>query len=457
MIKLSFANLKLRKLRTVLTILGIMIGIMSLVTMLTVGLSAKKAMLEMVERMGSTREINVESNKTTRRDRLLNDKLINKIEELDGVEGVYPVLEVSGSEKLRTYIGWSYIVGVPHEYMELLSIETGDYPDSNGARPELMVGKGVRYILFNEKTYSVYMESAEGSNSLAGQKIDFTLEESIAESPEEDNEEEEEEVIETASAGDAKKDKEEETEEEEESSEDNKKTYKLSIVGETDNEYDYNIYTDIDTLKIFLKRSAVNNKIPGQPLDKYGKSYPTWVYNRLIVRVKDLEDVDRVSEVLKDMGYQVSNNKEALESTEKTLGTIQMILAAVGTIAALVAVIGIINTMMTAVYDRIREISLLKMLGADSDDIRFMFLFESAFMGFVGGVLGVILSMLVGLVINGKLVKLMEMPEGSYIMNTPIWLVAAAIILSLVVAVLASLFPTSWAVKLKPLEGMAKE
>ena len=45
-IKLSLSNIKLRKLRTVLTIVGIMIGVMSIVAMLTTGLNAKKAMLE---------------------------------------------------------------------------------------------------------------------------------------------------------------------------------------------------------------------------------------------------------------------------------------------------------------------------------------------------------------------------------------------------------------------------
>ena len=144
-----------------------------------------------------------------------------------------------------------------------------------------------------------------------------------------------------------------------------------------------------------------------------------------------------------------------MKSVTRTVDMIQFILGAIGTIAAIVAVIGIINTMMTAVYDRIREIGLLKMLGSDSDDISFMFLFEAALLGAVGGILGVLLSLLVNIYINNKLVIFMKMPEGTWIMDTPLWLIVGAVILSIFVAVLAGAFPARWASKIKPLDAIA--
>ena len=494
-IRLSFANLKLRKLRTALTIIGIMIGIMSIVTMLTAGMGARDAMVDEVEKVGNTREIVVYCANTSRKDMLLTDSVVSKFEKLDDVVGVYPVLEANGTEKMGNYTGFTSLVGVPIEYMETLNIEDGVIPESNGSRPKLLVGKGIKDNLFNSKTYTLYSESTKGEESLVGKRFDFELQDivnaskdqeedqtdassdsSSSDSSSNNDSDESSEDNENASSTDADGESEsadgeskEDTENnlknntEDESEESNNKSeeendpvvVKLNIVGETDNEYDYNIYTDIGTLKMFLKRQQNDRKIPGQPLDKSGNPYSFWSYSRIIVRADSVENVEHLSKEIKDMGYQVNNNLETLNSVNRTINIVQLVLGALGAIAGIVAIIGIINTMMTAVYDRIREIGLLKMLGADNDDISFMFLFESALLGGVGGVSGIGLSFLIDLFLNKKLVKMMAMPEGTWIMSTPLWLVVLALVLSIVVSILAGAFPARWASKIKPLEAIS--
>ena len=437
-IKLSLSNIKLRKLRTVLTIVGIMIGVMSIVAMLTTGLNAKKAMMEDVEKSGSTKEIIIYPQSLSRKDRLITDSAISKLEKLDHVDGVYPVLTADGQEKIGGFIAWENIEGVPTEYMNYLCLKEGTVPERNGFRPELLIGNGLRSSLYNEKTWQQLSKSVKKDDMLVGKKMDFALRKDIEPSGEE-----------TASPSDA------ETESEEVGNA-AQSFVKLSIVGETDNEYDYSIYTDIYTLKMYLKKEAVEGKIPGQPLDKNGQPYNMWAYDRAIIRVDNVDNVKRVSKILSDMGYEVVNNLEMLENVTRTIKMVQFILGALGAIAAVVAVIGIVNTMMTAVYDRVREIGLLKMLGADVDDISFMFLFESAMMGLVGGILGVGLALLVDIYINKRLVEFMEMPEGTWIMSTPMWLILGAVAMSVVVSVLAGAFPARWASRIKPLEAISK-
>ena len=459
-IRLSLANIKLRKLRTALTIVGIMIGIMSIVSMLTTGLGAKQTMKDEVERTSSTKEITVETQNTKRKDRLITDSVISRIEKLDNVEGVYPVISVYGQEKLGEYSGSNFISGVPLEYMKYLSINDGEIPEGNGSRPELILGKGAKGLFFNEKTWQMLSETDKADQSFVGKRMDFAINEldkpAEVEEEEEEKKEENKENEETASPGDADDSKETKTEKEDKESKDEEPTYhKLRIVGETDNEYNYTIYTDIDTLKMYLKRQAVDGRIPGQPLDKNNRPYSVWAYSSLIIRVDSVENVEHVSKVIKDMGFQVENNLEILKSVTRTVDMIQFVLGVIGAIAAVVAVIGIINTMMTAVYDRVREIGLLKMLGSDSDDITFMFLFESALMGFIGGVLGVGLSCLVNIFINKRLVEFLQMPEGTWIMTPPAWLLLSAVAASVIVSVLAGAFPAKWAAKIKPLEAIA--
>ena len=448
-IRLSLANIKLRKLRTVLTIIGIMIGIMSIVTMLTTGLGAKKTMLEDVEKSASSKEIIVTSVNTQRKDRLITDSVVKKIEKLDNVAGVYPVIEAEGDEKISGFVGWNSISGVPEEYMDYLTLKEGSSPKKNGSRPELLIGGGIRNTLYSEKTWQQFKKTTRGKESLVGKRMDFAVQDMHVSSADSDESEDSAEESQDNSF-DTSTD-----EPSSEESEQEKNYQKLRIVGEVDNEYDYNIYTDIDTIKLYLKRQSVNGKIPGQPLDKDNRPYNTWTYSRLIIRVDSVDNVEHVSKVIQDMGFEVQNNLELLDDVTRTINMVQFVLGALGTIAAIVAIIGIINTMTTAVYDRVKEIGLLKMLGSDSDDISFMFLFESALMGFIGGILGVGLSLLVDIFINKKLVEFMKMPEDTWMMVTPAWLLVAAIAVSVMVSVLAGAFPARWASKIKPLEAIA--
>ncbi|MCR5105004.1 MAG: ABC transporter permease [Eubacterium sp.] len=495
-IRLSLANIKLRKLRTALTIIGITIGIMSIVTMLTTGMGAKKTMMDEVEKSGSAKEILIFPQNTMRKDQILTDAIVKKIEKLDNVEAVYPVISIEGDEKIIGFMSWNSIYGVPTEYMQSLNLKEGEIPKKNGSRPELLIGNGVRESLYNVKTWQQFNESVRGNESLVGKRMDFSLSdyymsvvddlEKLEESDDvnhledttesdtseeldddtkgDDNEktpsgdsEESESDISSSENSKSKKENGENSVDSVDDSEENREpsVQKLRIVGETDNEYDYSLYTDIDSLKLYLKRQSKNGLIPGQPLDKNNRPYSTWAYSRLIIKVDKTENVEHVSKVIKDMGYQVHNNLEAFESVNRTVDMVQFILGAIGLIAGIVAVIGIINTMMTAVYDRVREIGLLKMLGSDSDDISFMFLFESALMGFVGGVFGVILSLIVNIYINNKLVVFMKMPEETWIMNTPAWLILLAVAASVFVSVLAGAFPARWASRIKPLEAIA--
>ncbi|SEP82653.1 ABC-type antimicrobial peptide transport system, permease component [Lachnospiraceae bacterium NE2001] len=432
-IRLSLANLKQRKLRTILTVLGIMIGIMSIVTMLTAGMGAKAALVDEIEMSWDTRMIIVSSLDTTRKDMLITDAVVTKLEKLDKVSAVYPVLQANGREKMGNFYGYDSILGVPTEYLEVLGAKEGSLPTRNGARPELLMGTGFRRALYNDKTWMPFSESSKAEMSFIGKKIDFLPEK-----------------IDSGYATSTDADKDDVTDDDKDET-----SVKLTVVGETGNEYDYNIYTDIDTLKLYLKRQYPEGKLSGQPVDKDGNPYSGWAYNSAYVYVEDKADVERVSKVIENMGFHVENNLETLESVNRTINMVQMILGAIGLIAGIVAIIGIINTMMTAVYDRIREIGLLKMIGADSDDISLMFLFESALLGGVGGALGIGLSFLIDLVINKKLVEMMQMEEGTWLMATPLWLIALSLVLSIIVSMLAGAFPAHWAARVKPLDAIA--
>ena len=412
-IKLSLSNLRKKRFRTWLTILGVTIGTMSMVIMITAGIGAKKAMLDQVEMMGSTREIHVYSPSTERKDRLLTDELMGDFEKIEGVKAVYPVLSIFGEESISGYNTFFEISGYPREYLETLKLASGEYPTAKGMRPELIIGGGAKELFFNDSKGLAYIDTAEGASGFAGKKIDFKY----------------------YGEYDVR--------------------VKLSVSGETENPYDYRIYTDIDTLKLFARRNAKDGRILDQPADKNGNRYNVWAYSELIVEVESVDQVERISDIISDRGFQAENSMETLNQINRMTAIIQLILIVIGAVAAVVAVIGIINTMTTAVYDRMTEIGLLKMLGADKDDVITMFLFESALLGGTGGVIGVALSYISDYFLNKKFVAMLEFAKGTKLFNMPLWLAAAAVFGAVFVSVIAGAIPARWVAGIKPLKALS--
>ena len=216
------------------------------------------------------------------------------------------------------------------------------------------------------------------------------------------------------------------------------------------------VYCDLDVLLRYLKRKSPDGNIVGQPVDAEGNAYKDFIYSSAVVVVDDINEVDAVVKKLQDMGFQTENEKEYLDSVKKTLKVVQLLLGGIGMIALVVAVIGISNTMTTAVYDRINEIGILKVLGCDLDELLYLFLLESGILGAMGGVVGIAVSYGIRGIINKLGVMLLEFAKGTQLAVIPWWLVLAAVVFSTVLGILAGYFPARWAVKLKPIDAVRK-
>jgi putative ABC transport system permease protein len=118
-----------------------------------------------------------------------------------------------------------------------------------------------------------------------------------------------------------------------------------------------------------------------------------------------------------------------------------------------------VNTLVMAILERRREIGILKALGASDGDVKMLFFTEAGCMGLLGGVIGVVLGWSIGRAINfGANVYLhrQNLPSAN-LTSVPIWLVAAAIGISILVSLVAGLYPASRAAKLDPVEALRYE
>ena len=141
-----------------------------------------------------------------------------------------------------------------------------------------------------------------------------------------------------------------------------------------------------------LKKEFKGRVIPGQPTTSKGKPYKELYYTQLVVNVDDMENVTDVAQAISDMGYQAYNDAEWIESNQQQMRMIQAVLGGIGAVSLFVAAIGITNTMMMSIYERTKEIGVMKVLGCDMRNIGSLFLMEAGFIGFLGGVVGLLLS-----------------------------------------------------------------
>ena len=109
---------------------------------------------------------------------------------------------------------------------------------------------------------------------------------------------------------------------------------------------------------------------------------------------------------------------------------------------------------MMSIYERTKEIGVMKVLGCSLKNIRKMFLMEAGLIGVIGGIIGNILSFLISAVIN-TLVKSAGVMDGmAQISYIPLWLMLASIGFAMLVGLLAGYFPAKRAMKLSPLEAI---
>ncbi len=183
-------------------------------------------------------------------------------------------------------------------------------------------------------------------------------------------------------------------------------------------------------------------------------------YDRLRIKAASLNDATQIVAELEEHGFEVESLRMILDNMNRALVVLQTMLGSIGTLALLVASIGIANTMVMAVYERTREIGILKAIGASPGDIRRLFVAESSFIGLVGGVAGTILGWLLGLGLNRLILAILRWQEiavrGTFFVVNG-WLVVLALAFATVVGLLSGLYPASRAARLDPIEALRYE
>ncbi len=470
---MAWQNLRNRKTRTRLTIAGVVVGTCAIIMMVSIGIGIDKMITSQYQNSSTLNKITVysmddqsgdmsadgTSTDSETKQMPFDDSAVNYFSKLDNVKTVVPTLEIGSyiniSHGRYTYNGSVY--GIPLKEMEMLGYKTdeGDFKkygeknaalfgnqiiqnfsDSQGNNPKYKYDENYNIseseFNFMKDTFTF---SAKNQNS-DSDGADYSVTQSTGNSGTDSAD---------GSSGNS-------------SQQSNGGTQRFNVIGtlkQTNNDYDAAtaIYIDLDLAKNIVNESNRLSNVRNYKLS----------YSSISVYCNDSKDVDAVKKEIQDKGYSCSTDDEGLQEQKKTMRIVQLILGAIGAVSMFVAAFGISNTMVMSVFERTKEIGIMKVLGCDIKDIKDMFLYEAGIIGLFGGVIGIIISYIISIIANLVAKQVMSgMVDASSgvkicVSSIPLWLAILGIAFSVGVGVLAGLSPANKSVKVSALTAIHNE
>jgi len=422
LVKTSFGNLGRHKVRTILSAVGVTVGILTIVTMLSLGIGVQQEIIQVFQTAGletvTIRPVTEEQtafNQFTepKRTVIITSDLVEEMRARDDVVEVSPYVFTPRSMSVSLKIGEEMTqISVGRSYMGISEPFTP--PPELIAGEELTDGIQGDIVVNTSALESLGYEGQAAFDDLIGQQVELVLQ---------------------APRGDTE-------------------TFAFRLAGViktnigVDGPY-FSAQLNADDV-LALKGWWYNDS---DILENEG-------YDVLVIKAVSLNDATQIVAQLQERGFEVESLEAMLDMVNKAMVILQTMLSSVGGLALLVASIGIANTMVMSVYERTREIGILKAVGASPGDIRLLFMTEASLIGLLGGVVGTIGGWLLGIGLNETILAYLAWKEismtGTFFAITG-WLVALALAFATLVGLLAGLYPAARAARLDPLEALRYE
>lgn len=413
LLRLVVRNLSRVRVRTGLTTLGVVIGVAAIVTLLSISMGFQENITSELEGIGDITEITVIGDiggfgMGEQEPKIIDEDAIEEIEEIDGVQAVVPSLSVSGTIEVGRYLTSTSITAIDPEKGEDLQIEAASGRFLRRKDTDVMVvGYKTSDVFRDKKT----LKKIEGLD-LLGKNAQIVVKRRNLEGEEET------------------------------------KSFRVKIVGiieEQGTQADYNVYVPLALAADIKEWQTMQPNI----IKRQG-------YESLVVKAENADNVNEITDKIIKMGYLAFSFKQIIESINSIFTILEIVLLGIGAIALIVAALGIINIMLMSILERTREIGIMKVVGASNTDITRIFLMEALTIGFMGGVGGVIMGVLVANAID-VIARVYVGQQGGPVQSIvvmPLWLIFFAVGFAMMVGLVAGVYPARKAAQLSPVEAL---
>ena len=452
---MGLKNLLRRKTRSILAIVGVIIGTAAITVMLSLGIGLSESFESQVKEWGNLHIIQVypgyEPPQPGRpsKELKITDKTIKDIKKIPNITAITPEVTTYVKVAVGKFITTAELIGIETDVLEKFNPKLKDGRFVNKSdKMGILFGKNVAMGLYNPSAppdYSrIYEEpSVEGEEverplpvNVINAKVKFTHDFSYGE----------------RNRGHIEKDKKPDGTPVEHT------LFEGKSVGVMDAESDSYSYAIIMNIEDVKKIKEQNQRDTGATVKKTSN----YEYENAKIYVEDTKAVKGVAKTLKDKGYRIMSLIDMLEEVKQISTVIQAVLGGLGAVSLIVAALGITNTMVMSIYERTKEIGIMKVIGANIKDIRKLFLIEAAAIGFFGGIAGIIISYILSFLTNAVLGNTLLSSLGVYSDSTrisiiPWYLAVASLIFATSVGIVAGYIPANRAMKLSALESLRNE
>ena len=405
MVLLAFKNLLQRKLRTFLTLLGIIIGVTAIVGIISLGSSMEISVSRQLEKLSSDTITIIPG--TLRPGRALSvigarleKKDLETVSKVSGIENVYASIRSLASVRYGNEEISLSIVGVenPDAWAEIeaerLGLEEGKFI-SKEDKYSAVIGNSVAFKIFSK-------------NVEVGKRIEIE-----------------------------------------------NKSFKvvgiLNKAGGVLASLDQYIFIPIESAK-----------------EIFGSKFSETEYSTIIAKVSKGYDTEKVAEdvekaLMKERrenenskSFTVISPKFFQETISSVLGTLTLFLSAIAGISLLVGGIGIANIMYVSVMERIKDIGIMKAVGATNKHILFLFLIESGLLGFIGGLIGGVAGIIFSYVLGFAVSFAFTLTIPINVIVQPQTVILGCLF-GFIVGIVAGFLPARKASKLNPVDALRYE